>query len=536
LKTLWDYNLKVNIKKDKNLGNTYTHPYISNQIIKNLINLKKDYKNILEPCVGLGSFYYSIINNLKVEKVTCFDIDINSISLIEKRKKDIFKIEDFLLSKFNKNYDLIITNPPYISYNNIYSKKLEKSEYIKKIKKNINFKKLGITDKEIDKKSLSQLDNVGKLIFLCSDKWLDSNYGMSLKKILLNNYKLETIITSNYYPFFKDDTNAIITIISKRDKNEFLPTKVYSITNPTFELKNPYIFTYKEINDIFLYKDLNINNKNKLLFYQKEYKITESFLNKNKNKNKNKFVKLSNILEIRNSSITFNNLFKNNKIQTKKKDENIILFYQKQARLNKPANYKQKILFNELKFYVNKKDILDKNINDSGVYFASMIDRFPLLFHTNYQTAFVSKYYYLKYKEQKKENTKLILILMNNIFTIQNLETFLKDGTKRTHRKNENGFAKEISKTSLNKILIPNILSLNKQQKLELIEIYDRYSIIQMNSLDIALNNKDYLLLQLKIKKFLKLECNLEDVIENTKTLYFKRMRNLKKLNIKIEL
>lgn len=556
MKTIWNYNENINISKSKNLGNTYTHPYISENIILKLIDNNKNYNKILEPCVGVGSFYNSIKQYLKVNEIDCFDIDKNSISLIEKRKQDNFFIEDFLLYNKNEKYDLIITNPPYVSYNNISSNIYKnKIDYLNEIKNKLNYEILGINKEDIDLKSdlfiyfflksLTLLKDDGKLLFLCSDKWLDANYGKVLKKVLLNNFKLETIVTSNYYPFFKDDTNAIITIISKRKKNERNKLNVYSIIEPKFELNNKFEFSFEEVFEIFNNKNLNLNNKNKLLFYQEEYNFTVQTINNNKSK----FIELGQLIEIIPSNITFNTLLKNNKVFSKDElnnklaKENILkleekniflsLFYQDQARPNKPIHYKQIINKDELKYYINKKDIDNKYIYLKGIYMSSMIDRLPLFYYVDFETIGVSKYYFIKPKIKIKDD-KVFLFLLNNILTIQSLETFIKDGTKKTHRKNENGYAKEVTKNALEKILVPNIFLLKDKELKELLNIQKKYNSLELNSIENILNNKDYIELQKKLLFFLNINVDFDKLINNVKQIYFKRMRNLKMLKMKL--
>ena len=217
MKKIQSHNKDIGVTINKELGNTYTHPIISNEIVTLYCDSNKEYSNILEPSVGSGSFYYPL-SELKHKTIDVYDIDENAISMINAKQNTTKTTSDFLTVPITKKYNLIATNPPYVSYNNIPAD--NKDEYINEIKSTINFNTLGIHKDEVLKKSdlymyfylkcLSLLEDDGELIFLCSDSWLNSSFGEVLKKVLRKNYQIEVIASSHFYSFFADETNAII--------------------------------------------------------------------------------------------------------------------------------------------------------------------------------------------------------------------------------------------------------------------------------------------------------------------------------------
>ena len=196
MKAIWDVNKTFNIKKERLLGNTYTHPIVSNKIVQQIPNIKID--NILDPSVGTGSFYYAILDSqIKYNKFDCYDISKDALSYIKKEdERTTIWHKDFLLERIDTKYSLIITNPPYIGYYKISSNKQDRIDYIEKVKDTIDFDILGISRDEIKGRSdiyiyfylkaLSLLKYDGILVFLCADKWLETNYGQVLKKVLKN--------------------------------------------------------------------------------------------------------------------------------------------------------------------------------------------------------------------------------------------------------------------------------------------------------------------------------------------------------------
>lgn len=105
----------------------YTRQDICFSIIKNLPDAKKyDTLNILEPSIGVGNFLPLLINKYKSVSsvnIDVVDIDENSIKLLKELLAKInipdninitYINADFLLHSFNKRYDIVVGNPPYM--------------------------------------------------------------------------------------------------------------------------------------------------------------------------------------------------------------------------------------------------------------------------------------------------------------------------------------------------------------------------------------------------------------------------------------
>ena len=519
MKSIWEFNKTVDIKKDKNLGNTYTHPLVSDFIVKELSKIKTNFKNILEPSIGAGSFYYSSKKYLTYDNFEGFDIDGSPLELLKEENINLHN-EDFLLCQIEKEYDLIITNPPYISFNNL--KVEDKKEYLEQIKNTINWDKLGVNKDEVELrsdiflyfylKSLSLLTKDGYLVFLCSDKWLESNYGQILKKVLRENFNLEIMITSNFYPFFKDDTNAILTIITNK-ANGSDKTILKQIISPDFKTKDIIL----ERKDFIKFYNA-YNSKNKIVLYPKEY-IKSEILSKNLHP-------LSELVDINSGSINFNKEDKNNNI-IEDEENSIPLFYQKQSRVNKPAIYRELIFRKDLKYYLkddNKYELLYK-----GVFYTAIIDLIPRLFVYNDKCYLSSKYLNIKSKEIDFE---LLPILMNNIITINNIEAFIKNGTKRSGRKNRHGVIKEIGIKKLLDIPVLDFRLLDEKTKEEILKNYKKYNTKHFKDLEELFNNKDYIKVQKILIDFFKINMNFDTIKENTLRMYWTRINDLEKLGL----
>ena len=202
------------------------------------------------------------------------------------------------------------------------------------------------------------------------------------------------------------------------------------------------------------------------------------------------------------------------------------LFYQEQARINKPALYKNSILLNELKYSVSNDFFQNSQYKVSdGVFLAGMMDRLPLVFWTDgFETIHTSKYYFLKPK--KEFNYKLIYFLLINPITLIDLEINCKDSTNRSLRIGEQGFAKELDLKEVLKLKTINLDSLSENTISKMLKYVENWeSVVEFNIENIYLR-KDYLEVIGLIYDDLNFK-NMRQDIDTSLHLYRKRMRNI---------
>ncbi len=89
-------------------------------LIKDNLNIN-DEKNVIDLCSGSGCIGISLDINNKYLNVTLSDVSTNALKVCEINKKNlnsnvkIIQLDLNSTSTFNKEYDIIISNPPYIS-------------------------------------------------------------------------------------------------------------------------------------------------------------------------------------------------------------------------------------------------------------------------------------------------------------------------------------------------------------------------------------------------------------------------------------
>lgn len=193
---------------------------------------------ILEPSAGTGAFAQEIIKRLydsslkfgfdfnkALDNIYLCEIDqqisdelIQSTSLQLKNYgygglRNIF-INDFLLLDLNVKFDLVVGNPPYVRHENIPSE--IKAIYQNKFATFVHRSDLYIPFYE---KALKHLNANGKLIYVCSNRWLKNSYGQKLRELISSNFHLETIIDLEKADIFQEEVlgyPAITIVVNKR--------------------------------------------------------------------------------------------------------------------------------------------------------------------------------------------------------------------------------------------------------------------------------------------------------------------------------
>jgi type I restriction-modification system DNA methylase subunit len=346
-------------------------------------------------------------------------------------------------------------------------------------------------------KTFDLLSPNGKHVFLCSDTWIKSGYGDSIKN-KIEEFDVEKIISSPYDVFFPEGTNAIITILSNNK----------TVNNTTLSYYDGFN------NEIFC----EINLKNLLKNKKRNQILVYPYYKKNQN---NSTTCLSDFISGQTSNITFKKI----KDIAVTGEENK-LFYQDQARINKPALYKNNILIDELKYSVPNEFFQNNKYKVSGgVFLASMLDRLPLLFWTDgFETIHTSKYYFLKPK--KVFNYKLIYFLLINPITLIDLEINCKDSTNRSLRIGEQGFAKELDLKEVLKLKTIDLNSLSESTINEMLEYIENWESNVEFNIENVYSREDYI----NVMNLIYEDLNFEDMLQDINTslhLYRKRMRNI---------
>jgi hypothetical protein len=124
-------------------------------------------------------------------------------------------IGDFLLAEFADGFDLVVGNPPYVRQESIPAELL--SAYRERFATLYNRADLYVLFFE---RGLGLLRKGGKLVFICSDRWMKCAYGKPLRGLVARDFILEVFVDMVGTKAFTSEVVAYpaITVISRNQQ------------------------------------------------------------------------------------------------------------------------------------------------------------------------------------------------------------------------------------------------------------------------------------------------------------------------------
>ncbi len=325
-------------------------------------------KSIIDTGYGDGAFINKIIEMNKSENITGIELDEEfykeSLNTFQKRKNIKLINDDFLNYEFNKKFDLVIGNPPYITNDNL---PFEIKEKIKKLsgsgEGNIYYAFI--------LKSIQILEENGELIYIVPYDFFYNTYRKNLRETLLKEGEFETIIDLGELNIFKNASPEIIIFKwvkrSKKIKNKI---NIFKLS-----INNKYKIVINNLEDCLKNNNTNIYFKKfEIPQFTKENNIWSLSDFKEYEKNIHLFdvanvvVGIVNgaedIFSINNKTLkTFTQREKEKFIKTFIKSKNLIDTQVKDLNNNDYIFIDNKITEDELKKYKNIYSYLELNRN-----------------------------------------------------------------------------------------------------------------------------------------------------------------------------
>lgn len=194
----------------KNMGQFFTPEYIAEWMLRWVLN-NNDASEILDPSWGLGVFYDQLKKMDREIFFTGYDIDKKILNYRQQGNFDLH-IEDFIQAEITQKYKAIICNPPYLNFRKYEAKKQVEhiNEHYKiSLKKSCNLCVLFLI------KSINLLEKGGKCCFIMPIEFLNSDYGIEVKKHLVHNKYIQSIYKFNSIIFPGVNTTTIIICCTK---------------------------------------------------------------------------------------------------------------------------------------------------------------------------------------------------------------------------------------------------------------------------------------------------------------------------------
>ncbi len=233
-----NYSSTVSLEHRKKYAQFFTPAEVADIMTEWLLG-NKALSDVLEPAFGLGIFSRILLSKKPSLSITGYDID----NIIYEEALRVFEgsrcikliLEDYINNDNNweEKYDGIICNPPYFKFHNYDNKGV-----ISKVNQKLNFKLNFHTNLYalFLLKSINQLKENGRCAYIIPSEFLNSDYGVNVKKYLIQSKKLRHIIAFNFKENVFDDaltTSAIVLCAN----DEFTDTITFSHINDIAELK-----------------------------------------------------------------------------------------------------------------------------------------------------------------------------------------------------------------------------------------------------------------------------------------------------------
>lgn len=260
------YEGVIPAERRREMGEYYTPPAICDLITRLTVDEPDD--TVFDPAVGSGGFMVSsyhrlrgmlpessgshnrILNQLYATEINRFPAHLTAINLAiqdltsytdevsvevsnffdvmpgylrlerERASSEGGEIEQGMVEEIG-GFDAIVANPPYIRQENIENKSKVRNHLSNKEVNASYFSKRSDIYAYFLTHSTEFLADDGKLGFITSDRWLDTQYGEDIQKFILNHYKIEAIIKFDQQVFDDALVGSSILILSKEeDRNK----------------------------------------------------------------------------------------------------------------------------------------------------------------------------------------------------------------------------------------------------------------------------------------------------------------------------
>ncbi|HCN38340.1 MAG TPA: SAM-dependent methyltransferase [Bacteroidetes bacterium] len=227
------------------LGQVFTPEYI----VAEMLQLRKNYGNVLEPSAGEGAF------SSKIDNCTSIEIDAKYAPL------NTLNIDFFDYPVTNK-FDTVIGNPPYVKFKDIQKSTKNKL-------KSIIFDERSNLYLFFIEKCIKHLKNNGELIFITPRDFLKATSSIKLNEFLFKNGTITDLIELGDKKIFNGySPNCIIW---RFEKNNF--SRKTNITKQ-FILNNGQLLFTKEIypiefNKLFMVKVGAVSGNDKIFSSEK---------------------------------------------------------------------------------------------------------------------------------------------------------------------------------------------------------------------------------------------------------------------------
>ena len=183
-------------QKERNVMGQFSTPYLLAQDIMRYMRtlIGKDDVSLIEPAIGMGVFYSAFIDAFSAGgRALGFEIDphyFKPASEFWKGTKLEMRCADFLAQKADEQFDMLVANPPYIRHHYIETQTKKRLQHEVMSQTGIKISGLAGLYCYFMMLSAQWLKDGGLSCWLVPSEFMDVNYGVAVKRYLLQNVEL----------------------------------------------------------------------------------------------------------------------------------------------------------------------------------------------------------------------------------------------------------------------------------------------------------------------------------------------------------
>lgn len=175
--------------------------------------------DVLEPAFGLGAFSRSLFKQNPKVRVVGYEADETIYNYaaenVAQAGSDVLLYnEDYLRASWKDKYDGIICNPPYLKFHDY-----DNASLVPLVNEQLGIRLNGFTNLYtlFLLKSISQLRDGGRMAYIVPSEFLNSDYGVEVKRALLRSGVLRHVVVVDFTQCAFDDalTTACILLCHK---------------------------------------------------------------------------------------------------------------------------------------------------------------------------------------------------------------------------------------------------------------------------------------------------------------------------------
>lgn len=208
----------VGLEHRKRFAQFFTPEAIADFMARWVLDGRKK-MDVLEPAFGLGAFSRSLFKQNPKVRVVGYEADATIYNYaaenVAQAGSDVLLYnEDYLRASWKDKYDGIICNPPYLKFHDY-----DNASLVPLVNEQLGIRLNGFTNLYtlFLLKSISQLRDGGRMAYIVPSEFLNSDYGVEVKRALLRSGVLRHVVVVDFTQCAFDDalTTACILLCHK---------------------------------------------------------------------------------------------------------------------------------------------------------------------------------------------------------------------------------------------------------------------------------------------------------------------------------